>query len=606
MGHHGGRGFSVNRFIDVLLNLPVNRSFTYAVEGDTAEQAAVGKRVEVPFGSRRMTGFITALHDGLPPGTPAPGKIKNVRRVVDIEPIFTQGTVELARWVAEYYLCAIGEALSAMIPSGRRETGEGGFPLDDDLSGEQARMLSDEQDRIVHDITGTVGGKEGIHYVYGPTGTGKTEVFLYIAQAVLAAGKGVIYLVPEIGLTGQVIRAVTKRFGNTVAALHSGMTGSERLREWRRILRREARVVIGARSAVFAPVPDLGLIIIDEEHDGSYKSGSTPRYHARQVALRRYRGIAGEAAFPVVMGSATPSVEAWHLMNTSVITRHSLTRRLAGGKESAIEVVNLSKTGTASGCISPRLREEIDGALAEKRQTILFLNRRGYTHFFRCLTCGFEFKCKNCSVALTYHKAEGLLKCHYCGWTAAPPSTCPECNSLDVGYTGIGTEYIEQEVRDKFPAARIDRLDMDSVSRRGSLGEKLAAFRRGDVDILLGTQMVAKGLNFPHLRLVGIILADTGLQLPDFRAGERTFALITQVAGRAGRFFPDGRVIVQTFSPDRSAIALACRSDIAGFYAAELSERAELRFPPFARLLRLVFRATSHDRAWDAAAAART
>ncbi|MDE7392527.1 MAG: primosomal protein N', partial [Treponemataceae bacterium] len=432
-----------------------------------------------------------------------------------------------------------------------------------------------------------------------PTGTGKTEVFLQAAEALLAQGKGVIYLVPEIGLTKQVIEAVVARFGQTAAVLHSGLTPSQRLGEWKRILRREARVVIGARSAVFAPVPDLGMIIIDEEHDGSYKSGSTPRYHARQVAMYR----AAKRGIPLVMGSATPSAEAWHAMANGTIMRHTLTRRLAGGAEPIVRAIDLSALAL-DGCISPELAGAITETLAQERQVILFLNRRGFTHFFRCNSCGFEMKCKNCSVALTFHKNEKRLRCHYCGWQTVPPQECPECGSLDVGYSGFGTEFIEQEVRAKFPRARVVRVDTDNVTHKGELQEKLDAFRRGDYDIMLGTQMVAKGLNFPRLQLVGVILADTGLHLPDFRAQERTFALITQVAGRAGRFFPDGRVLVQTYAPHRMPIAYAVQGATAQFYDEELKQRAALDFPPFSRLVRLVFRAPTEAQAEQAAAGA--
>ncbi|MCR4627735.1 MAG: primosomal protein N', partial [Treponema sp.] len=424
--------------------------------------------------------------------------------------------------------------------------------------------------------------------VYGKTGSGKTEVFLQAAEHLLKIGKGVIYLVPEISLTQQVIEAVISRFGNTVAVLHSGLTPSQKLSEWHRILNREARVVIGARSAVFAPVPDLGMIIIDEEHDASYKSGTTPRYHGRQVAMYRTSRL----SIPLVMGSATPSVEAWHLMQTKALHCHTLTKRLSGGAMPRIEPIDLSKQ-QISGCISPKLNDEIKAVIAKKHQVILFLNRRGFTHFFRCNTCGYELMCKNCSVPLTYHKNENRLRCHYCGWVAEVPHECPRCGSLDVGYSGFGTEFIEAEVKVKFPEARIVRIDTDSLTKKGELQEKLEAFRKGDYDIMLGTQMVAKGLNFPKLELVGIILADTGLHMPDFRASERTFALITQVAGRAGRFFPDGKVLVQTYNPDRSPIYNAIKGNDTAFYKEELEIRKLLDFPPYSRLIRLVFRSPS-------------
>ena len=398
-------------------------------------------------------------------------------------------------------------------------------------------------------------------------------------------GKGVIYLVPEIGLTPQVVKAVTARFGNTAAVLHSGLTPSQKLSEWRRIMHKEARIVVGARSAVFAPVPDLGMIIIDEEHDGSYKSGETPRYHARQAAMHRCSAL----GIPLLMGSATPSVEAWQLMKTGRLIRHTLTKRLAGGAMPKIHIIDLSKTEN-SGCISDELAEEIRKTVEQKKQAILFLNRRGFTHFFRCNSCGYEIKCKNCSVPMTYHKAENRLRCHYCGWSIQPPSSCPQCSSLDVGYSGFGTEYIETETRTKFPNAKILRIDTDALTKKGELQEKLDSFRNGEYDIMLGTQMVAKGLNFPNLQLVGVVLADTGLHMPDFRASERTFSLITQVAGRAGRYFPDGKVFVQTYNPYKEPIKYACSGEIEAFYNYELETRKILGFPPFSRLARLVFR----------------
>ena len=582
-------------YLDVVLNVPVNRSFTYAYTPNENEKAEIGKRVEVPFGNRKLMGFITGITDTAPEDVPKE-KIRAVRRIVDEEPLLTAELFSLAKWMADYYLCPLGEIVSAMIPSGRRETGGGGFSFADDILLSEVHALSDEQERAVSDILFPKAQPSRFHYVYGPTGSGKTEVFLRVAENVLAQNKGVIYLVPEIGLTPQVIRAVRSRFGDTAAVLHSGLTKSKKFSEWKRILRKEARVVVGARSAVFAPVPDLGLIIIDEEHDASYKSGTTPRYHARQVAMYR----ASRSAIPLVMGSATPSVESWYLMHEGSLIRHTLTKRLAGGAIPEIELIDLTKERT-DGCLSRALTKEIRGTLNLKKQTILFLNRRGFTHFFRCGDCGYEMTCKNCSVPMTYHKSERRLRCHYCGWSVEPPESCPACGSLNIGYSGFGTEYIEAETKAKFPNAKIVRIDTDALTKRGELEEKLAAFGRGEYDIMLGTQMVAKGLNFPNLRLVGIVLADTGLHLPDFRASERTFSLITQVAGRAGRFFPDGKVLVQTYNPSREPVALACACDAEKFYAYELGQRKLLGFPPFSRLVRLVFRSADKNAAEETA-----
>ena len=590
----------MKRYLQIVLNVPLalNRAFTYRDCDDAEEsESRVGHRADIKFGNRRTTGFIVAESDTLPADCGVDEtKIRPILRLLDDEPLFTDELIDLARWVSRFYICSVGEALSAMLPGGRRESDAGSFPLAEDAPDTTARTLSDEQTTAVQGILNT---QTRLHYLYGPTGTGKTEVFLQAAETLLARGKGVIYLVPEIALTAQVVEAVVARFGQTAAVLHSGLTPSQRLGEWKRILRRDARVVIGARSAVFAPVPDLGMIIIDEEHDGSYKSGSTPRYHARQVAMYR----AARRGIPLVMGSATPSVEAWHAMETGTVARHTLTKRLAGGAMPGIRTIDLSALALDC-CISPELAKAVTETLAQGRQVILFLNRRGFTHFFRCNSCGFEMKCKNCSVALTFHKSEKRLRCHYCGWQTVPPQECPGCGSLDVGYSGFGTEFIEQEVRAKFPHARVVRVDTDNVTHKGELQEKLDAFRRGDYDILLGTQMVAKGLNFPRLQLVGIILADTGLHLPDFRAQERTFALITQVAGRAGRFFPDGRVLVQTYSPGRTPITCAVHGTIAEFYDEELTQRAALHFPPFSRLVRLVFRAPTEQQAEQAATGA--
>ena len=591
-------------FLEVVLNVPLNQSFTYKVplekndsESVLSKEDVFGRRVEVRFGNRKMTGIVVNASESLPENC-AVGieKIRPATRYIDKEAVLTKELYDLALWMSAYYICPIGEVVFTMIPSGRRETDSLGFSMTEESESFIKRPLSDEQRKAVDGIL-YGDSKKIFHYLYGMTGSGKTEVFLTAAEEVLSSGKGVIYLVPEIGLTPQVVEAVVKRFGNTAAVLHSQLTPSQRLNEWKRILKKEARVVVGARSAVFAPVPDLGLIIIDEEHDASYKAGSSPRYHARQVAMHR----ASLLSIPLVMGSATPSVEAWHSMEEGTITKHTLTRRLAGGSPPEIKAINLSKEHRSDSSLSRELTEEIQKTISEGRQVILFLNRRGFTHFFRCNSCGYESKCKNCSVSMTYHKTEKRLRCHYCGYTISPPQQCPECGSLDVGYSGFGTEYIENEVKAKFPNARVVRVDTDSLSHKGELQEKLDAFKKGDYDILLGTQMVAKGLNFPKLKLVGVVLADTALHMPDFRASERTFSLITQVAGRAGRFFPDGKVLVQSYTPSLEPIEKAVSQQTEEFYKDEIETRKILSFPPFTRLLRLVFRSTVPNAAQTAA-----
>ncbi|MDR1429558.1 MAG: primosomal protein N', partial [Spirochaetaceae bacterium] len=528
-------------YADIIFDIPVAQVFTY--RKDDGGLSVPGKRVMAPFGGRDLTGYVIGEREKPPPLLDA-GKLKQVRRVIDKEPLYGNDEIELARWVSGYYLCSQGEALAAMIPSGRRIS-PGGLSDDGEDFRDTSPELSEEQEMALNAIlenTPPAPGEIAPFYLYGITGSGKTEVFLRAAEAVLGKGKSVIYLVPEISLTHQTAAAIERRFGAVSSTLHSGMSPSARLAEWTRIRGGEARIVIGPRSAVFAPAVNLGLIIIDEEHDSSYKSGNTPRYHARQVAMRR-AAVSGAA---LIMGSATPSVEAWKLMEDGKIKKLSLTRRLSGGSLPQIIPVSLENN---PGCLTPLLKEEIRKTAGMGRQTILFLNRRGFAYFYHCPACGYELSCRQCSVSLTYYKSRNRAVCHYCGYSTTPPESCPQCGSVEAGFSGFGTEMIEEEVRNTFPDLRILRADGDTSGRGNTLKDILEKFRKGEIDILLGTQMVAKGLNFPGVRLVGVVQADTGLHLPDFRAAERTFALLVQVAGRAGRYFPDGKVIVQTLRP---------------------------------------------------------
>ena len=563
------------RYAQVAFNIPVQKEFSYLVPAEAVCES--GFRVIAPVGKRSLTGFVVSVSQTAPDGD---YKLKELKRVIDTEALFGADQLSLARWISDMYLCSLGEALSVMLPAGRREKEIPEVAIDESPFEKKDISLSEEQEAGISRI---MQRREGFFYLYGITGSGKTEVFLRAAEKTLEEGRGVIYLVPEISLTHQVVEAIKSRFSQGVAVIHSGLTPSQRLAEWRRIRKGEAPLVIGARSAIFSPIPDLGLVILDEEHEGSYKSGSTPRYHARQIAMRRCIDTHAR----LVMGSATPSAEAYHLMSSGRIERILLSRRLSGGSMPEIVVVDMKREKET---ISRLLVHEIHRTHREGRQTILFLNRRGFAYFFHCRTCGYEMKCGRCSVSLTYHKSRNQMLCHYCGFRAAPLEVCPECGSLDVGYSGFGTEKVEEDVIRLFPGLTISRVDTDSVKKRGSLAGILTDFRSGKIDILLGTQMVAKGLNFPGVKLVGIILADTGLQLPDFRAAERTFSLVTQVAGRAGRYMPDGKVIIQTFRPEHEAIRLAAEGNPVTFYERELETRDMLGFPPFSRLIRIVFR----------------
>lgn len=587
----------VPAYVSVAFDVPVDRQWSY--RNPEGVDAPVGSRVEAPLGRRVAVGWVVGSTDTVDID---PSLIKPYTRLVDAAPLFGPETLALARWLAGMYFCSLGEALSAMMPSAERESrrraAAGSMAAADSGSFDDVRMAaralvpSAEQKAALDRILSATAGR---WYLYGPTGTGKTEVFLEAAESTLAEGRSVIYLVPEIALTRQVVEAVRDRFGGLCAVIHSGLTAPRKLAEWRRILAGEARVVVGARSAIFAPVRDLGLVVLDEEHEGSYKAGSAPRYHARQVAMRR---AATEGA-RLVMGSATPSVESWRLMDEGGMERLSLSRRLAGGDMPAIEIVDMR---LEEGALSRRLIDAVRQVKREGGQSILFLNRRGFSYFWSCKSCGAELKCRHCSVGMTYHKERGRLVCHYCGYQTAPPQACPVCGSLDTGWAGFGTERIEEDAARLFPDMKIARVDADTMSRKGVLDRTLDDFRAGSIDALLGTQMVAKGLNFPGVRLVGVILADTTMNLPDFRAAERTFALVTQVAGRAGRFQKGGRVLVQTYRPTSPVLAKAAAHDAAGFYADELAIRRELDFPPYARLLRVVIR--SKDAALATASAA--
>lgn len=608
-------------YLDVAVNIPVNKTFMYSFNSDKEgeSKAEIGKRVSIDIGGVLTTGAIVKVYDTPPSLFAVPiSKIKEVKRVIDKEAIFGEELLKLAKWLSEYYLCAIGEALFTILPSYTRsprikeskvkdksiEESEGEnsreFPIELPIkklpidSTIKRLKLSEEQEEAISKINLSLKRKEhNYHYLFGVTGSGKTEVFLTVADRVLKEKKSVIYLVPEIALTPQVIKEVKQRFGSSVAVLHSSITPSSKFLEWQRIIRGEARIVVGVRSAIFAPVKDLGLIIIDEEHDSSYKSGETPRYHARQVAMKR----ASVLGIPLVMGSATPSVEAYYAMEKGTFITHRLTKRVAGGATPTIKCIDLNKVEEGTSCLSSELEAEIRATLQQKRQVILFLNRRGFTHYFRCNDCGYEIMCKNCSVPLTYHITENKLKCHYCGFEVSPPSICPSCASLNIGYIGFGTEYVEAKTKLTFPNARIVRIDRDVLKKDKDVEGRINAFRKGEYDIMLGTQMVAKGLNFPNLRLVGIILADTALHFPDFRAEERTFSLITQVAGRAGRYFPDGKVIVQSYAPYKKPIFCACNNTLEEFYHEELKIRRVQDFPPYSRLVRLVFRSTIQENA---------
>ncbi|MBS1716645.1 MAG: primosomal protein N' [Armatimonadetes bacterium] len=425
------------------------------------------------------------------------------------------------------------------------------------------------------------------YLLYGITGSGKTEVYLAAAGEALRLGRQVLFLVPEIALATQGISRLRERFGKGVALVHSDMAEGERLKTFSDIAGRRTNIVLGARSALFAPLQNIGLIVMDEEHEGSYKQETTPRYHAKTVAMQ----LAKIHGCPIVLGSATPSVESFAEAQDNELTLLSLPERANALNLPQVETIDLRETfhRGSPALITTKLQDAIKETLAKKQQVILFLNRRAYSPFVLCRDCGHKEQCPNCSVTLSYHKRTNRLKCHHCGFNKRPPDTCPSCGGNRISALGVGTEKVEETIRELFPEARVARLDRDIAQRKGALEEILADFRAGETDILIGTQMVAKGLDFPNVTLVGVILADISLNMPDFRATERTFQLLTQVAGRAGRGKFPGEVFIQTFTPDHPAVQRACQHDYIGFFEAAREERKDVGYPPFRRLVNIVF-----------------
>ena len=424
--------------------------------------------------------------------------------------------------------------------------------------------------------------------LYGVTGSGKTEVYLQLIEKVINSGKSSIMLVPEISLTPQTVDRFIARFGqDNIAVLHSKLSVGERYDQWYKIKTGKAKIVIGARSAVFAPVENLGIIIIDEEHDSSYKSEMTPRYNVKDVA--RYLGR--KYNIPIVYGSATPDMDTYYRALNGDIELLELTKRANNSKLPNVEIVDL-KQELANGnrsMISMKLYDAIEKNLKDKKQTILFLNRRGYSTFVMCRDCGFTAKCKNCNITMTYHIKQNKLKCHYCGYECNALTICPDCQSKNIRYFGTGTQKLEAEINKLFPSASTIRMDVDTVSKKNSHEEILSKFKNENIDILIGTQMVVKGHHFPNVTLVGVIAADTNLNIDDYRASERTFQILTQVAGRAGREKNEGNVIIQTYNPDNFSIEFSKKQDYKLFYNIESKLRKQLKYPPFCDIILLGF-----------------
>jgi primosomal protein N' (replication factor Y) len=546
----------------------LSRPFTYEVE-DGVEPGAV---VSISLGRRTVRGVVARMDVAAPPGVEIAAAGPVVSRV-------PAPLVELALWIADYYGSTPARALALVAPHLPARRGERRAPaFHDTLPGEPepAELTPAQTDAIARIVAAL--DSAGHILLHGPTGSGKTEVYLQACAAALERGKGAIVLVPEIALTPQALGRFVERFGERVAVLHSALSDAERRDERERIATGEARIVVGARSAVFAPVSDLGLVVVDEEHDSSFKQESDPRYDARTVAAKR-AALEGAVA---VYGSATPRAESW-----ARLERLELPARI-GAPMPTVRIVDLRRE--AGYPLSAPLLAELAAVEEKGGRAVLLLNRRGVSGAIHCRACGLSRRCASCDVTLTLH-GDGRLHCHHCGFTEELPAQCPQCGSVELARIGAGTQRLESELARRVPGLERIRLDADTASKPGALHKALEQFANARAAALIGTQMVAKGHHFPGVAVAAVIDADTGLAFPDFRAEERTFQLVTQLAGRSGRDAP-GVVLVQTFQPDATPIAYAARHDVAGFLAQELVRREELSYPPFSHLVSLVVSGT--------------
>ena len=597
---------STAKYAQVVLGLPIDKPFTYSIPKTFRKTIKVGHRVEVPFGRRFEIGYIVSFlsKTGLK-------KVKPLKNVLDEQPLLDKQMLQLTRKIADYYCASWGEVIEAAHPANVRKRKrplpkENLLPFTSQLQSTQSSekiLLSSQQKTTLTSIIKSIRRKSAdVFLLHGITASGKTEVYLQAIREVLAQGRSSIVLVPEISLTPQTVERFSSRFGGRIALMHSRLLDSERARQWQRIKSGQAQIVIGARSAVFAPVKDLGLIVIDEEHETTYKQQDmSPRYHAREVACLRAK-LAGAA---VILGSATPSLESFYNAKKGAIKLLTLPERVTKRDLPQVSIIDMRREiamrKRRANIFSRALEIALSQILERREQAILFLNRRGFSTFINCPKCGYVAKCKRCNVSLTYHYRTKMLTCHYCNFSVEPPQICPQCNSSYLRYFGLGTEKVESELHRLFPQARTARMDTDATTKRGSHSRILTAFKEDKIDILIGTQMVAKGLDFPRVSLVGVISADTALNLPDFRSGERTFNLLTQVAGRAGRGEAEGKVVIQTYVPEHYAIDASINHDYRQFYRREIKSRKALSLPPFAHLVSLTLRSRYEKKAQEAA-----
>ncbi len=629
----------MNLYAEIILNsdaLEIDRPFTYKIPVELKERVKIGQIVKVPFGTKNKTseGFVLALKGE--EEIDKSFRVKKVASIVTDEPIIDKNDIKLIYFFREKYLCKYIDAFRLLIPVGIMKGAKSKskkvvvFKSDDlssiknsegyieiinflkENSGKYTKtelinnnsiskyklnkliengLLEVEEEIVFRYNNRTynidfekeyINSSDNLFLLKGVTGSGKTEVYMRMVEDALNKGKSAIVLVPEISLTPQMIERFKGRFGKDVALFHSKLSDGERFDEWFRVRSGKAKLVIGARSAIFLPVKNLGLIIIDEEHESTYKSDQNPKYQTKEVA----EFLSNQKGCKVVLGTATPTIETFYRALIGELKLLELNSRVDGKAMPPMKVVDMRnelKSGNAS-LFSMELFNEIKEKLSKKEQIILFLNRRGFSTFVSCRSCGYVFKCEECDISMTYHR-NGLLVCHYCGKTKSTPKKCPKCDSKYVKFFGAGTQRVEEEVKKYFKEAKVLRMDVDTTRSKDSYENIYNTFKDGKADILIGTQMISKGLDFKNVTLVGILAADMSINIPDYRASERTFQIITQVAGRAGRGEKQGNVIIQTYTPDHYSLKYAINYDYEGFYEREFTVRALMKYPPFGKIL---------------------
>lgn len=614
----------------------IDKIFDYIVPNDLESSIKVGIRVLVPFGRQTLEGFVLEIKDN------SDRDLKEIYSILDRDIVLNDELLLLGKQIQKSTLSTLISAYQVMLPKALKakagvlvskkyqtfyeltdksylasssaqekilklfsdkktisrkellaisssalstliekkvlsEIKKEDYRIKYEVNKDKKKVLTPSQQKVINSV---LENQQNVPFLlFGVTGSGKTEVYMQIIEKVLKRGETAIMLVPEISLTPQMVEQFSNRFGNQIAALHSALSEGEKYDEWRRIARGEASIVIGARSAIFAPLKNIGIIIMDEEHSDSYKQGDkSPRYHARDVAIWR----AKYHSCPVLLGSATPSLESMARAEKGVYQLLVLKERVNGKSLPNVEIIDMNKEAkNGTSHITNRLLGELSSCIDRGEQAILFLNRRGFSTFVTCKNCSETIKCPNCDITLTYHKSNRMLRCHYCGYATPLPKVCPHCKEDALSDLGVGTEKIEEELHGLLPNARVLRMDVDTTSRKGAHKKMIDAFRNHEYDILLGTQIVAKGLDFSDVTLVGVINADTSLNIPDFRSSENTYSLLSQVAGRSGRSQKTGKVYIQTFNPDHYAISFVKEHDYLGFYREEMKIRRRLGYPPF-------------------------